>query len=97
MKKLAFVLILNLISSFGLTTSLNYKCFGIDDNGPYSLKMIGMSVVAPNQIKMDLAVLKRVLETYILDHHYIPKNKSMKNYFKYDVINPHYQAYGEGQ
>lgn len=73
-----------------------YICFSIDDNGPYGIEKIELTVRSDSTISMKMKAMKLVTERYELDESYVPKFASMKNYLKFDVAQSHYEAYGEG-
>lgn len=95
MKTLIFIVVAVLASSNSFAAD-NYKCFSVDDNEPYGIEQVDLVVESNSKLSMQIHALKVVTETYELDATYKSKSESMKNYLKFNVINAHYDAYGEG-
>ncbi len=95
MKKIVLVLSLLGLSSSAFATA-KYKCFSVDDNEPYGLERLELTVKSENELAIKMDVLKIVTEKYVVDQDYEPKSPGTKDYLKLDVVNPHYDAYGEG-
>lgn len=90
----SFLIVLNV--SYSLAAGLQYKCFSLDDNEPYGLDRVEVSVVNKSTLKIKLEVLKTVIETYKLNSRYVGTAESMKNFLQFNITNSTYGAYGEG-
>lgn len=81
------------IGSASSAAELKYKCFGTDDNGPYGIERLEVTVTSRSQLTIKMSALKEVTETYVLNPKYVSKTK---NYRQFNVSEPQYDAYGEG-
>lgn len=90
-----------LISALLLTPATSwaagqFKCDSIDDNEPYGIEQIDLNVKSGSEISITLEASKKVTEKYVLSPDYVPRSRSMKGYLKFNVVDPQYDAYGEG-
>lgn len=91
-----FLALILLFSSSAVFAANKYICFSADDNEPYGIEKIELAVISDSAISLRMQAMKLVTEKYELDERYQPKSTSMKNYLKFDIVEPDYEAYGEG-
>jgi hypothetical protein len=73
-----------------------FACVSIDDNQPYEMERFEMSIESDSQVSVTMDLLKLVTETYQADEDYQPRAAGMRNFSRFDVVKPDYDAYGEG-
>ena len=82
--------------SVSSAATLEYTCFSVDDNEPYGIEKLAVSVVDGETLRIELDVLVDVVETYKLNPDYVSKTENRKKYLKFNVVNPNSRAYSEG-
>jgi hypothetical protein len=95
MKYSIFALLLALAASPSYAAN-KFNCFSTDDNEPYGLNRIELTVKSDSELSLKMDVLKVVTEKYLLDTSYEPRSTSMRGFLKFDIVDAHYDAYGEG-
>jgi len=88
-----FLLLLTLLTTESWAVE-KFRCSSIDDNGPYGVEKIDLTIKSANKVEMTFRELS-VKEKYVVDGEYKPSGR-MKKFSRLHVTSPDLDAYGEG-